>query len=242
MHSEIQQQDNVEIVTEQPDSTGSRLVEDAYSRSPLEKRTEPLNQVDSSDDLSLLDRLPEVAKEAAANGKSSVLIGTGRGEMVGAFLPRFESEQLDAQVKRVEALGFDAQVRWLENGAGTGFVYELSASWDAEHHPELAQVTAAAMQEKAEELAAKKETLDRCDNLFAIDAATALDQNRLPEASRLIKDCGVESTGLFVNAGKFQQFLESVSANEEKGKGLDVTLKYGVGRGTAFYLAGIEIK
>lgn len=242
MHSEIQQQDNVEIVTEQPDSTGSKLTEEVYGRSPLEKRSERLDHADSSGDVSILDRLPDAAKEAAANGKSSVLIGTGSGEMVGAFLPKFESEQLDAQVKSVEALGFKAQVRWLENGAGTGFVYELSASWDTEHHPELAQVTAAAMQEKAEELAAKKETLDRCDNLFAIDAATALDQNRLPDASRLIKDCGVESTGLFVNSGKFQQFLESLSANEEKGKGLDVTLKYGVGRGTAFYLGGVEIK
>lgn len=242
MHSEIQQQDNVEIVTEQPDSTGSRLVEDAYSRSPVEKSIERRNHIDSSDDVAILDTLPDAAKQAAANGESSVLIATGSGEMVGAFLPKFESEQLDAQVKSVEALGFKAQVRWLENGVGTGFVYELSASWDTEHHPELAQVTAAAMQEKAEELAAKKETLDRCDNLFAIDAATALDQNRLPDASRLIKDCGVESTGLFVNSGKFQQFLESVSANEEKGKGLDVTLKYGVGRGTAFYLGGVEIK
>lgn len=242
MQSEIQQHHNVEIVAEEPGYSGNRLAEEAYGRSPLEKRTEPLNQVDSSDESLLLDRLPEAAREAAANGNSSVLIGTGSGEVVGAFLPRIESDQLDAQVKLVEALGFDAQVRWLDAGAGNGVGYELFASWDAEHHPELAEISAAAKQEKAEALAAKKLTLDRCDNIFAIDAATALDQNRLSDASKSIKDCGVESTNLLVDLGKFQQFVESVSDSEIKGKGLDMTLKYGVGRGTAFYLDGIEIK
>jgi hypothetical protein len=242
MQSEIQQHYNVEIVAEESGYSGSRLAEEAYGRSPLEKRIERLNQVDSSGDVSALERLPDAAKEAAANGKSSVLVATGSGEMVGAFLPRFESEQLDAQIKSVEALGFKAQVRWLENVAGTGFVYELSASWDTEHHPELAKSTAAALQEKAEALAAKKATLSRCDDLFAVDAAAALDENRLPDALELLNDCSDDDQDFSSNELKFRSFAESVSANEKKGTGLDITLKYDVYRSRTVFFEGFELQ
>jgi hypothetical protein len=185
--------------------------------------------------------LPYVARQAAANGESSVLIATGSGEMVGAFLPTFESEQLDAQVKSVEASGFKAQVRWFENGAGTGFVYELSASWDTEHHPELAKITAAALQGKAEALAAKKATLSPCDDLFAVDAAAALDENRLPDALELLHDCSVDAPNGFVVPFELQSFAESVAANEKKEKGLDINLKYGVANSKTVYFEGFEL-
>ncbi|MBA4075284.1 MAG: hypothetical protein C0508_09590 [Cyanobacteria bacterium PR.023] len=242
MNSEFQQPDEMENSTTESGNSHSRLAIEAYAS------REPIANTDSSNEVSDLERLPDAAREAAANGESSVLIATGSGEMVGAFLPIPVSEQLDAQVESVEALGFKAQVRWLD--AGAGLRYELSASWDTEHHRELAQVTAAALQEKAEALAAKKATLSPCDDLFAVDAASALDENRLTDASKLIKDCSVESSGVVDPAKfkkvhrdyeKFQQFVELVSMHETDGEGLDITLKYGSGSGS-FYLDGIEIK
>jgi hypothetical protein len=203
---------------------------------------ERIENPDSSSAVSSLDRLPDAARQAAANGESSVLIATGSGEMVGAFLPKFESEQLDEQVKQVKALGFKAQVRWLENGDGTGFVYELSASWDKEHHPELAQVTAAALQEKADSLAAKKATLSPCDDLFAVDAAAALDESRLPDALKLLNKCSDDDQDFSSNELKFRSFAESVSANEKKGTGLDMTLKYDVYRSRTIFFQGFELK
>jgi hypothetical protein len=242
MNSEFQQPDEMENSTTESGNSHSRLAIEAYAN------REPIEKPDSRKEVLSLERLPYAAIEAAANGESSVLVATGSGAMVGAFLPIPFSESLHEQVKSLQALGFKHEVRWHDSGAGLR--YELSASWDTEHRPELAHITAAALQEKAEALAAKKATLSRCDDLFAVDAAAALDENRLTDASKLIKDCSVESSGVIDPAkfqkvhrdyAKFQQFVELVSMHETNGEGLDITLKYGSGSGS-FYLDGIEIK
>jgi hypothetical protein len=68
--------------------------------------SEPIENPDSRREVLSLERLPYAAIGAAANGESSVLIATGSGVMVGAFLPIPVSEPLNAQVKSLQALGF----------------------------------------------------------------------------------------------------------------------------------------
>lgn len=145
----------------------------------------------------------------------------------------------------IVAKGFKAELKFLEPSSDSGPVgrFDLVASWDANHRPELAKVADNAVEQKrADAAAALRKDLPPCDQLFAADAAAALDANNLPDASKLLEDCGVASTGFAVDLPMFQKFAESVSANDEKGKGLDINLNYGVGRLTAFYLEGIEIK
>jgi hypothetical protein len=118
----------------------------------------------------------------------------------------------------------------------------LSASWDTEHRPELAQITDAALQEKAEARAAKKATLSPCDDLFAVDAASALDENRLPDALKLLNKCSDDDQDFSSNELKFRSFAESVSANEKKGTGLDMTLKYDMYISRTVFFEGFELK
>jgi len=89
---------------------------------------------------------------------------------------------------------------------------------------------------------ADRSSLDRCDLGLAEDAAKALDDNRRPDASRLLSDCLDQSSGFISVSPDYQKFAESISAAEVKGKGLDLTLKYGLGRYMAFYFESAEIK
>ncbi len=87
-----------------------------------------------------------------------------------------------------------------------------------------------------------RSSIDRCDLGLAEDAAKALDDNRRPDASRLLRDCLDQSSGFISVSPDYQKFAESISTAEVKGKGLDLTLKYGLGRYMAFYFESAEIK
>ncbi len=89
---------------------------------------------------------------------------------------------------------------------------------------------------------ADRSSLDRCDLSLAEDAAKALDDNRRPDASQLLRACLDQSAGFISVSPDYQKFAESISAVEIKGKGLDLTLKYGLGRRVAFYFESAEIK
>lgn len=89
---------------------------------------------------------------------------------------------------------------------------------------------------------ADRVSLDRCDLSLAEEAAKALDDNRRPDASRLLSACLDQSTGFINVSPDYQKFAEAIFAVEVKGKGLDLTLKYGLGRRMAFYFESAEIK
>lgn len=89
---------------------------------------------------------------------------------------------------------------------------------------------------------ADSSSLDRCDLGLAEVAAKALDDKSRADASRLLRGCLDQSAGIFSVSPDYQKFAEAVSALEVKGKGLDLTLKYGLGRRMAFYFESAEIK
>lgn len=192
-----------------------------------------------------VNALPEKAERAAASGDGSVTVLYSAASVSPYNYSVVPSREMQILAAGIVAKGFKAELKFLEPSSESGPVgrFDLVASWDANHRPDLAKVADNAGEQKmADSAAALRKDLPSCFQLFAADAAAALDENRLPDASKLLADCGVESTGLAVDLTKFQIFVESVSAYDEKGKGLDINLKYGVGRLTAFYLDGIEIK
>lgn len=96
-------------------------------------------------------------------------------------------------------------------------------------------------QSKADIRAKIRENLDPCSVIFALDAATALDENNLPEAQRLLDECGLGNPALLQDLKAVQDFALAVDDFDNKHEGLNLNLKWNLDAGDVYNLNGMEI-
>ena len=96
-------------------------------------------------------------------------------------------------------------------------------------------------QSKADIRAKIRENLDPCSVIFALDAAAALDDNKLTEAQRLLDDCGLGNPALLQDLKAVQDFALAVDDFDNKHEGLNLNLKWNLDAGDVYNLNGMEI-
>ncbi len=96
-------------------------------------------------------------------------------------------------------------------------------------------------QSKADIRAKIRENLDPCSVIFALDAAAALDENNLPEAQRLLDECGLGNPALLQDLKAVQDFALAVDDFDNKHEGLNLNLKWNLDAGDVYNLNGMEI-
>ncbi|MFA6208947.1 MAG: hypothetical protein WCT03_11390 [Candidatus Obscuribacterales bacterium] len=97
------------------------------------------------------------------------------------------------------------------------------------------------MKSKAEISAKIRENLDPCSVLFALDTAKALDENNLPEAQRLLKECGLDNPALLQDLKAVQDFALQIDYFDDKNQGLNLNLRWKLDAGDVYNLNRAEI-
>ena len=96
-------------------------------------------------------------------------------------------------------------------------------------------------QSKADIRAKIRENLDPCSVIFALDAAAALDDNKLTEAQRLLDKCGLGNPAVLQDLKAVQDFALQVDDFDNKHEGLNLNLKWNLDAGDVYNLNGMEI-
>ncbi|MBP9092291.1 hypothetical protein KBI23_14780 [bacterium] len=188
----------------------SKIVEDSLAEQQAERKSNEQQKLDN-----FIANLPELAKQASAQGKDSVYIFHLADTKEHEAPPELNAEQ-QKTAEAIEAQGFKPVV---ENVFPKSDIsrWFLVAKWD-------------------------EELSNQCSKSDAVQTASALDENNLSAASEKLQNCGFDGTGLLVDQPRFQKFAEKVSTLENKGTGLDIELHYTIGTGKAFVLNDLEIK
>lgn len=83
--------------------------------------------------------------------------------------------------------------------------------------------------------------LEPCSVIFALDAAKALDENNLPEAQRLLDECGLGNPAVLQDLKAVQDFALAVDDFDNKNEGLNLNLKWNLDSDDVYKLNGMEI-
>ncbi len=86
-----------------------------------------------------------------------------------------------------------------------------------------------------------RENLEPCSVIFALDAAKALDENNLPEAQRLLNECGLGNPAVLQDLKAVQDFALEVDDFDNKNEGLNLNLKWKLDSANVYNLDGMEI-
>ncbi len=99
----------------------------------------------------------------------------------------------------------------------------------------------ATSERKADIVAKIRENLEPCSVIFALDAAKALDEKNLPEAQRLLSECGLGNPAILQDLKAVQDFALEVDDFDNKNEGLNLNLKWKLDSSNVYNLNGMEI-